>query len=353
MRFPPGVFTRRNFCNLFSINDLVKTASIKRLIFGFVLFPSDLSNSMERRKFYNNILHHCYQRTADDGVLFYTLSDHLVYFTLYCVLARKYSIRVLALCQMPDHVHDGIIARRQQDFVEFRREQNARFAKMYNANAGTSGPVFESPFGSAPKLGAKIARTNIIYIANNPVERQLVKQAEDYRWNYLAYMITSHPFSEEIIIRRASKALRNAIKTVRAQFKQGLPLNYTLLRNMFRELSSEERQQLTDFIISTYNVIDYWEACRYFDNYLDMIHSIHANTGSEYDLNEPFLGKSDKPFANMTHIMMRECGFEDIHEILRMDNEGKWKLFDILRKHTDVMGAQIAKYLHLPLEKPR
>lgn len=76
---------------------------------------------MKRRKFYIDILNHCYQRTADDGVLFYTFSDHLVYFTLFCVLARKYNIQVLALCQMPDHVHDCIVAKSSKDFVGFRR----------------------------------------------------------------------------------------------------------------------------------------------------------------------------------------------------------------------------------------
>lgn len=305
---------------------------------------------MKRRKFFDNILNHSYQRTADDGVLFYTLSDHLVFFTLYCVLARKYHIQVLALCQMPDHVHDAVVAGCRKDFVGFRRELNARFAKMYNSNAGTTGHVFETPFGSAPKLGAKKARTNLIYIANNPVERQLAKQAEEYRWNYLAYMVTSHPFSDKIVIRRASKALGNAVKVVRAQFQNRLPINYTLLKNITKALTPEEISQLTDFIVSTYNVIDYPQAIRFFDNYADMMTSIHATTGSEYDLNERFLGKTDKPFAYMTRILMAHCGYKDIHEFLSLSPEEKWRLFDILRKHTDVMGAQIAKYLHLPWE---
>lgn len=53
---------------------------------------------MKRRKFFKDILTHCYQRSADDGVLFYSYSDHLVYFTSYCVLARKHGIQVLSLC---------------------------------------------------------------------------------------------------------------------------------------------------------------------------------------------------------------------------------------------------------------
>ena len=304
---------------------------------------------MKSRKFFKDILNHCYQRSADGGVLFYTAWDHLVYFTLFCVLARKYGIQVLALCQMPDHIHDAVVAKRLKDLVGFKRELNSCFAKMYNSQAGTAGPVFETPFGSAPKQSAKKARTNLIYIANNPVERQLVSVAENYRWNYLAYAITSHPFSEPLVIRRASKPLRAAVRVVKAQFLAGLPMNYTLIKNITRDLTPYELQQFTDFVISTYNVIDYPAAIRFFDNFADMMKSIQANTGSEYDLNEVFVGKSDKPYAQMTQILLEECGFEDIHQILSLDNEEKWKLFDILRKHTFVMGAQIAHFLHLPL----
>ena len=305
---------------------------------------------MKRRKFLKDILNHCYQRSADGGVLFYSARDHLVYFTLYCILARKYGVTVLALCQMPDHVHDAVVAKHQQDLVGFKKELNSRFAKMYNAQAGTSGPVFEYPFGSVPKQGAKRARTNLIYIANNPVERQLVPQAEQYRWNYLAYVLSAHPFSERLVIRRASKYMRTAVSRVEAQYKAGLPLNYTLLKNLTGNLSPAELQQFTDFVVSTYNVIDYQAAIRFFDTYADMLNAIKSTTGSEYDLNETFIGKSDKPYAQMTQILLEECGLEDIHQILSMDNEGKWKLFDILRKRTFAMGKQIAKFLHLPVE---
>lgn len=304
---------------------------------------------MKSRVFYKDIINHCFQRSADGGVLFYTTCDHLVYFTLYCILARKYGIQVLALCQMPDHIHDAVVAKCPKDLIGFKRDLNARFAKMYNSQAGTSGPVFETPFGSAPKQSAKKARTNLIYIFNNPVERQLVSAAEDYRWNYLAYAITPHPFSEPLVIRRASKPLRVAVHVVKAQFRAGLPMNYTLIKNLTRELTQSELQQFTDYVISTYNVIDYPAAIRFFDNYADMMRSIEANTGSEYDLNEVFVGKTDKPYAQMTQILLAECGFEDIHQILSLDNKEKRKLFDILRKRTYVMGAQIARFLHLPL----
>ena len=302
---------------------------------------------MKSRKFYKDIINHSYQRLADNGVLFYTTSDHLVYFTMYCVLAQKYGIKVFGICQMPDHVHDAVSARRQSDFVGFKRELNSRFAKEYNKFYGTEGQVFESPFGSAPKYGDKKARSTIVYIGNNPVERKLVEHAEEYRWNYLAYAFCPNPYSEKIVIRRSSKALRTAIKIVKAQHKAGRPLNFTLLKNITRELSARELQQITDFIICTYNVIDYVSAIRFFDTYADMLTAMHATTGSEHDLNEVFVAKSDKPYAQMTRIILDQTGIKDIHQILTMDNDGKWELFLLLREKTDVMGEQIMKFLHM------
>lgn len=306
---------------------------------------------MKKRRFYKDIINHGYQRTADGGVLFYTQSDHLVYFTIYCTTARKYGVKVLSLCQMPDHIHDAVTARSYRAYYGFKQEVNSRFAKEYNGNCHTQGPVFETPFGSAPKTGIKKGRSNLIYIANNAVERQLVTRAEDYRWNYLAYSLSSHPFSDPIVIRHSSNALRSALQIVGAQFKAGQPLNYILLKNLTKDLTPEEIQQFTDRVVSIYNVIDYTEASRYFDTLMDMFIAIHADTGSEFDLNETFVGKSDKPYAQMTRIVLETGKLTDIHEILTLDREKKQKLFELLRIQTSVMGEQIGKFLHLPIIK--
>ncbi len=304
---------------------------------------------MKSRKFTNDILHHCYQRSADGGVLFYDFCDHLVYFTLYCVLAREYEITVLASCHMADHIHDALITSRKENLVSFKKSLNARFAKQYNAIGKTQGAVFESPFGSAPKYGAKSARTNLIYIWNNPVERQLVRLAEEYRWNFLAYAFTPHPFSKAIVIRRASKAMRTAVNIVKSEHKAGRPMSYTLIKNLTRPLSPEETEQFIDLVISTYNVIDYKQVSRFFDSFGEALLATHSTTGSEYDLNEVFVGRSDRPYAEMTRILLEAGVIKDIHEILSLDSNDSSRLFNLLRRRTNFMGEQIAKFLHLRL----
>ena len=305
---------------------------------------------MRRRKFIRGVLNHCYQRMDDLGVLFYTYSDHLVFFTQYCVMAKKYGIHVLALCHMPDHIHDSVIADKKKDLDMFKQETLSWFARMRNARAGVKGAVFECSYGSVPKIGDKNVRSNLVYLGNNPVERKLVSEAENYRWNFLAYARSDHPFSEKLVIRDASWSLRKTVKEVKAQAAACKPMNYPMIERLFAPLDRKERLQLTDFIIATYNVIEYKEASKYFDSFDRMLIAMHATTGSEHDLNEVFIGKSDAHYNRMTTILLREGKVKDIHDILSLSVDEKYDLFLLLRRETQATSEQIAAFLHMPLK---
>ena len=306
---------------------------------------------MKRRKFFKDILTHCYQRSADDGVLFYSYSDHLVHFTLFCSLARKHGIQVLSLCQMPDHVHDSVRAKCKANLGIFKREVNTFFSRQWNSRCHTKGPVLRGRYGWAQKFGDKKGRTNLIYVGNNPVERRLVEKTEDYRWNFLAYASSDHPFSKKLVIRDARWPLQKAVKEVKAQFKAGKPLNYAQLDRLFKPLTREEGQQLTDFIITTYNCIDYKDANRFFNTGEDMITSMHVTTGSEHDINEVFIGKSDAPYQQMITFLLKNHIVEDIHDIMSMTTDEKYDLFLRLKPQTEALDEQIALFLHMPLKK--
>lgn len=305
---------------------------------------------MKDRLFFPDVPHHCYQRTVDHGVLFYTDIDHLMFFTLFCTMAARHQMRVLKLVQMPDHFHHSCIARTRRQFTDFARDFSALLTREYNRAYSRSGPLLETPFSSAPKRGDKAIRTNLIYLDNNPVERKLVTHAEDYRWNYLAYGASEHPFSEKIVLRKASMPLRRALSRVTYLHGNRQYLSIRVLQNLFGSLSNDqEKEQLTDFIITTYSVIDHQMAQRFFNGYEQELIVAHANTGSEYDINEVFIGKSDACYTNMTEILIKEANLLDIHEILTMPKAEKQRLFDLLRRKTWTPWKQIAAFLHLPV----
>jgi len=51
-----------------------------------------------------------------------------VYFTTYCLLAKKHNVKVLSLCQMPDHVHDTVVVKKVEQLSCFKQEVNSRFS---------------------------------------------------------------------------------------------------------------------------------------------------------------------------------------------------------------------------------
>lgn len=277
--------------------------------------------------------------------MFYSVTDHLVYFTSYCIHADRYGVKVLGLCQMPDHIHDSLIVRDVDQLAAFKREHNAFFANAQNEICGVKGNLFEHPFGSAVKVGAKKARTNLIYVGNNPVERRLVQKAEEYRWNYVAYADSKNPFSEKLVLRNSSWAMRNAVKVVRNQRKKCLPMTYRLLFRLFNTLNNNEKQQLTDYIVCLYNIIDYSGALEFFDgSYEHFITALHSTTGSEYDLNEVFVGRSDACYNLFSSIVLKEYGLTDIHELFKEDKE---RMYLLLKSKTGAPGRQIKKYLRI------
>ena len=304
-----------------------------------------------KRPFQKDIVIHCYQRSKDGGLLFYCYSDYLVWFTIICIVASRHKVTILAMCPMPDHVHISLRAASAKELSGFIGEASSWYAVRFNQVCKTEGHVFEPRFGSAPKYGTKRGRTNILYVCNNPVERQLVQNAEDYRWTFLAYAVSEHPFSKKLIIRKASRAMQKAVREVKAQFKAGLPLTYAQLQRLFASLSHEECLQLTDFIITTYNVIDYDAALEFFDSYEDLLKAAHATTSKEHDINEVFVGKSDAHYSKMASTIMRELKPADIHDVLSLPPAEKYEIFQLLRKHSDAMSEQIAKFLHMPVTK--
>ena len=306
---------------------------------------------MKRRPFLQGILNHCYQRSADGGVIFYSQSDYLIWFTTVCVTAGKHHVKVLALCPMPDHIHLSVLADTVQDLSNFIGDANRTFSRAHNTLCRTRISWFESTYGSVPKTGTKDGRGNLIYVGNNPVERKLAANAEDYRWTFVAYAASTHPYSERLIIREASWHMKKAIREVRALHKSGKPMNLTLLKRITKNLCDKERRQLIDFIIVTYNVIDYKECLRYFDGkYSNYLTALHSTTTHEYDLNETFVGWSDAHYAKMSRIILTELKLPDIHNFLSWPLQEREKLFPLLKNRTKATAAQIKKFLHLPKE---
>lgn len=309
---------------------------------------------MKKRPFLKGVLNHCYQRSANGGLLFYSQSDYLVWFTIVCLAATRHRVKILALCPMPDHTHLSVIADSVRDLSSFMGDINRSFSHEQNKLCHTKGSWFKTPFGSVPKKGAKFGRSNLLYVGNNPVERKLASYADEYRWTFVAYAHSDHPFSDKLIIRNCSRHMRNAIREVRAQYRSGKPMNHCVLKRITRMLAESEKRQLIDYIVSTYNVISYDDTLSYFDgSYGHFLTALHSTTTREYDMKETFVGVSDRCYAQMTRILLVEKGLEDIHDFLAWPEKERKELYNLLLQKTGALPSQVNKFLHLPIESAK
>jgi REP element-mobilizing transposase RayT len=305
----------------------------------------------KRRKFYRGVVNHIYQRTIDGFQLFYTLEDCLVFFTIFSVCARSAEIQVLELCLMHNHTHILVKTETLQELVRFVDHFSAWFVQEYNSYVGRTGKLFSKSFGSAPKWDEKKLRSAIIYVGNNPVEKKFCKRALDCRWNFLAYRNNLYPFSDKLVKRNASYYMKQAFQEVNSMVRLNLPLKYAQLNRIFQKLTEAEREQLVDYIISSYSPINYEELESHFKSYDSMLLAMESTTGYDYDIQESRDDFSLKAFNEMMAYIKTKLPKSRVRTITTYTLEEKIALFKELQANTSASIHQICSFLHIKTEK--
>ena len=254
---------------------------------------------------------HIYQRGLNMSVIFYSVKDILVFYTILYVLKKKYKITVLGVVFMYNHYHLLIKAKSQEVVSCFMRDLETTYSKEFNKDTGIKGHVFEPRYGLSNKKWDKKQREAAAYLYNNPVEKQLSARAVEYRWNFLAYAVSNHPFSDKLVVRKASTQLKKCLQEVRFKFNHGDFLNYTVLKNCFKRLTRNEINQIVDFILTTYNVVDYNEAISLYGSYEKMLIAFDSNTGSDHDMKEEYSDNSYKGYISSIKALSNVYEFGD------------------------------------------
>lgn len=249
---------------------------------------------------------------------------------------------------MYDHYHISCICNSSRDLAAFIRYIESVYAQEFNYVCKRKGRLFTKSFGSAPKYKFKSIRTNLVYVDNNPVERYICKQAEQYRWNFLAYAVSDNPFSEKIDKRKAPSHLKQSMQMVVLLNNEGRFLRHATLNGLFSRLNKQQTESLIDHIISTYSVIDYQYSIEMFGSYENNLIADHATAGSEHDIKEYRNGKRDDVYAEMTKLLINNGFVSDIHDVVTMKDCDKRRLYVFLEKLTDATSRQIECFLHLP-----
>ena len=306
----------------------------------------------KRRKFYRGVVNHVYQRTIDGVQLFYTIEDCLVFYTIFSVCAKNADIQVLMLCLMHNHIHALVKTESIQELSAFMDRSSSWFVHEYNRHVGRKGKLLKKNFGSAPKWDDKKLRSAIIYIGNNPVEKGFCARACEARWNFLAYKKDQYPFSQKILRRDASFSMRKSLEEIDSMVRLNLPLKYAQLNRIFNRMVENEREQLIDYIISSYLPFDYDELELRFKSFDSMLYAMESTTGYDYDINESRDNFSLKAFEEMMSYMETKMSGDRIRIITTYDLDEKIALYKELQSHTSASIQQICSFLHLKTESP-
>ncbi len=294
---------------------------------------------------------HIYQRAQSGFVVFYSVKDSLVFFTVFSLTAVKHDVKVLGLCLMYNHIHVLVEADSHETVAGFVQEFCSKFSKAYNARHGLKGRLF-STFGLSNKRGEKQVRTALAYLYNNPVEDRLCARAEEWQWNYLAYAGSDHPYSEKLIIRDASVGMRKALAKVRTLRSHRMALSYELLNDLFNSLNVSEKKQLVDFIVREYSIIDLGRAVSYYGSYENMLTALGSNTGSEYDIREPHDPHSGAAYRKMTRHLVSDKRFSGIEDVLRLPVGKRTAYLDELVTVCGVSLNHARKFLRMEENRP-
>ena len=291
-------------------------------------------------QFHKGAYQHVYQITSDGGIAFYDAIDCLVYFTEFCVKSQQYNVEVDCVAIMRNHLHFGLRANELRDISLLIGSSASYYTRSFNKKGRLK--VSFKTYDRDEKIDSKQRRNNIIYIANNPVEKKACSKAIEYKWNFLAYSNNSNPFSICPVISKSSIIFRNAISCVRLLHQKRKPLNYYFFNSIMPKLNSSEKLQLVDYIISTYSVINHKATEAEFKSREDMIIAINSTTGSEYNIHEEF-SKEDYKHYNEIGSMISKMGGNNYFL------NSPERLITDCYLYTNASPFEISRYFHLDI----
>ena len=269
---------------------------------------------MKQKRFVPGIPTHNYQKGVRGNLLFYSVLDRLVYFTLFCTEATRHHVTVLSLNLMMTHTHALISTESKVRQTAFNHTVERLYARSFNQVSGLNGPVFMKTYGWAQKRNSAKVRSCLAYIGNNHVEKKICRRGIEERWSLLAYAFSDHPFSEPLVIRRASVRMKKAVKMVQDAHRRGQFLN-----------GSREK----------------------------MIAAFDTTTGSEYELTEDDEPEPDTAYIEMLRFLKKK-GYDLVaKDFLRLTERDKRKLMQELTRNTTASIRQASRLLRLPFPQKK
>jgi putative transposase len=129
-----------------------------------------------------DVPHHVTQRGNRRQPVFFGDADYGAYRDLVAEACAAHTVRCLAWCLMPNHVHLILTPSSEDGLRAALAEAHRRYSRRINAAHGWTGYLWQGRFASYPMDDTHLMSA-IRYVELNPVKAKLVAHAEDWRWS--------------------------------------------------------------------------------------------------------------------------------------------------------------------------
>jgi putative transposase len=112
---------------------------------------------------------------------------------------KRYDMRLLSYCIMPNHFHLVVWPSGDGDLSRFMRWVTLTHTQRWHAQRGTagSGHVYQGRFKSFPVQDDGHLVTVCRYVERNPLKAGLVARAEEWRWGSLWRQVPSRKLTDD------------------------------------------------------------------------------------------------------------------------------------------------------------
>jgi len=129
--------------------------------------------------------HHITQRGNRRQRTFFGAADYRAYLALMAEWCASQSVRILAYCLMPNHVHLVAVPHTSDGLARAIGEAHRRYTRRINFRKAWRGYLWQGRFGSCV-MDREHCLAAARYIERNPVRAGLVKRAWKWPWSSAA-----------------------------------------------------------------------------------------------------------------------------------------------------------------------
>ncbi|MFC1808322.1 transposase [Candidatus Omnitrophota bacterium] len=126
--------------------------------------------------------HHVIQRGNRRQLVFFKDSDYRNYLQFLKEHSKKFHIKIISYCLMPNHVHLIVIPEKHSSLADGIGDTHQKYTRMINLRENWRGYLWQGRFSSYV-LDENYLYAAVRYILLNPVTAKIVKKAEDYKWS--------------------------------------------------------------------------------------------------------------------------------------------------------------------------